>query len=45
MCIRDRRITVGYYNCQNKVGTPYGLYDGPKHFVDVPVPDLSLIHI
>lgn len=33
-----RRITLGYHNCQRKTGTPRGLFDGPKHFVDVPVP-------
>ncbi len=33
------RTTVGYVNCQGKDGVPPGLYDGAKHFVDVPVPD------
>ena len=33
------RVTVGYHNCQNKDGVPWGLYDGPAHFVDVPVPN------
>lgn len=31
-------VRVGYHNCQDKEGTPPGLYDGPRHFVDVPVP-------
>lgn len=35
----QKRIRVGYHNCQNKNYMPPGLYDGAKHFVDVPVPD------
>lgn len=32
------RIRVGFHDCQNKRSVPSGLYDGPGHFVDVPVP-------
>lgn len=32
------RIRVGFHNCQKKPSTPAGLYDGPKYFVNVPVP-------
>lgn len=34
------KVTVNYHDCQNKGGgAPTGLFDGPAHFVDVPVPD------
>lgn len=33
------RITVNYWKCQNKEEIPWGLFDGPAHFVNVPVPD------
>lgn len=36
------RVTVGFHNCQNKPRTPKGLYDGPKYFVDVPIPPEAL---
>ena len=31
------RVTVKFNNCQGTNNT-YGLYDGPKHFVSVPIP-------
>ncbi|MBK7720962.1 MAG: hypothetical protein IPI32_01700 [Austwickia sp.] len=33
------RITVNFHDCQTKGVTPWGLFDGPGHFLDVPVPD------
>ncbi len=32
------RQTVEFYDCQEKGYTPQGLFDGPAHFVDVPIP-------
>ncbi|MDO5712060.1 MAG: hypothetical protein Q4P32_10030 [Micrococcales bacterium] len=32
------RVTVRFEDCQDKGYTPEGLFDGPKYFVDVPVP-------
>lgn len=32
------KVNVAFYDCQNKGYTPYGLFDGPAHFVDVPIP-------
>lgn len=32
------KVRVGFSDCQSKGYTPWQLYDGPKHFVDVPVP-------
>lgn len=32
------RVTVRFDDCQKKGYTPTGLFDGPKYFVDVPVP-------
>ncbi len=32
------RQTVGFHDCQGKGYTPSGLYNGAKHFVDVPIP-------
>lgn len=32
------RGTVNFHDCQGKGSVPYGLFDGPLHFVDVPVP-------
>ena len=36
------RVTVGFHNCQSKKQVPGGLYNGAKHFVDVPVPPDAL---
>ncbi|WP_052465846.1 malectin domain-containing carbohydrate-binding protein [Mobilicoccus massiliensis] len=33
------RHTVSFYDCQNKGWIPTSLYDGPRYFVDVPIPD------
>ncbi|WP_052465849.1 hypothetical protein [Mobilicoccus massiliensis] len=33
------RTTVEFDDCQDKGSTPPGLFDGAKHFVDVPVPE------
>lgn len=30
---------IGFWDCQSKGYVPNGLFDGAKHFVDVPVPD------
>ncbi|MBK7720963.1 MAG: hypothetical protein IPI32_01705 [Austwickia sp.] len=35
----QRRVDVGFYDCQRKGQVPSGLYDGPRHFQSVPVPD------
>lgn len=35
---RQPKVRVGFHDCQRKRYTPRGLYDGPKYFVDVPVP-------
>lgn len=32
------KVRVGFHDCQLKGSVPSGLYDGPAHFVDVPVP-------
>lgn len=32
------RTTVQFWDCQKKGYVPRGLYDGAKHFVDVPIP-------
>lgn len=32
------RVTLTFDDCQDKGYTPDGLFDGPKYFVDVPVP-------
>ena len=32
------RVRVGFHDCQKKGYLPSGLYDGAKHFVDVPIP-------
>lgn len=34
----QERIDVGFHDCQNRGVVPDGLYDGPAHFTDVPVP-------
>ncbi|WP_051992155.1 malectin domain-containing carbohydrate-binding protein [Mobilicoccus pelagius] len=34
----QRKVRVNFYDCQRKGYTPAGLFDGPKHFVDVPIP-------
>lgn len=31
-------VDVAFDNCQKKPDTPVGLYDGPAHFSDVPIP-------
>lgn len=33
------RVTVEFDDCQRKGYLPTGLFDGPKQFVDVPIPD------
>lgn len=33
------RADVSFDDCQDKGGTPSGLYDGASHFADVPIPD------
>lgn len=35
----QKRIRVGFHNCQRKDHVPTELYQGAKFFVDVPVPD------
>ncbi|STD04873.1 Uncharacterised protein [Dermatophilus congolensis] len=32
------RTNLTFDNCQKKPGTPPGLYDGPAHFTNVPIP-------
>lgn len=32
------KVRVKFHDCQKKGYTPAGLYDGAKHFVDVPIP-------
>lgn len=32
------RVRVGFHDCQKKGYLPSGLYDGPRHFVNVPIP-------
>lgn len=34
----DPLVKVTFQDCQKKVHTPHGLYDGPKMFLDVPMP-------
>lgn len=36
------RVTLEFDNCQNKPDIPPGMYDGPAHFVDVPIPAASV---
>lgn len=32
------RVRVGFWDCQKKGYVPRGLFEGPRHFVDVPIP-------
>jgi hypothetical protein len=34
----EPRTDVAFDDCQDKGGTPAGLHDGDRHFVDVPIP-------
>lgn len=36
-----RPVRIAFDNCQKKPDVPDGLYDGPKYFVDVPMPDAA----
>lgn len=36
------RVRVEFHNCQKKGYVPQGLFDGPKHFLDVPVPKTAV---
>ncbi|WP_312722092.1 malectin domain-containing carbohydrate-binding protein [Mobilicoccus sp.] len=35
----QKKVRVAFSDCQRKGYTPSGLFDGPKYFVDVPIPD------
>lgn len=36
---KTKRVKVNFNNCQKKPSTPDGLFNGPKYFVDVPIPE------
>lgn len=36
------RVRVAFHDCQKKRYTPAGLFDGPGHFLDVPIPKTAV---